>query len=409
MLFKYPPKGGFFMERIEDNQTRIKILDTTLRDGFQSPGVNVDPEQRFELAKILERTGVDVIEAGFPASNQERFESVHEIASELEGPVIAALARANAGDIDRAWDAVEPAKDRGGARIHTFIATSEIHMRDKLRMTPEQVIQRAIEAVTRAKNYTQDVEFSAEDATRSDPQFLIRVVLEAVEAGATTINIPDTVGFASPREYARLISFIKSGVDQRMGKGIVSISTHCHDDRGLAVINTLEGIRSGARQVEVTINGIGERAGNASLEEVVANLIGFPKNFEDQGKIPIISVNPRIIFDASKFVEEITGMAIAPNKSIVGRNAFAHESGIHAAGVLANPETYEIFTPETFGISGSKISIGAESGHNGIMKKAEELGLEIGDSVTFTSRVKGFANDVRRPLTDAEIIKLAES
>ncbi len=392
---------------INRDPNHVRIFDTTLRDGFQSPGVNVGPENRFRVAQLLANMRVDIIEAGFPASSRENFDSVRAIASGIDGPVICALARANPEDIDRAWEAIEPAQERGGARIHIFIATSEIHMRDKLKMTPEQVLGATRESVRRAKKLTNDIEFSPEDATRSDFDFMMRVVLEAVDAGATTINIPDTVGYAQPPEYADRIREVRYRIDRYIGRDLVVISTHCHDDLGLAVANTLAGVMAGARQVEVAINGIGERAGNTSFEEVVAALRYRP-DFYIVGGIPLSTqIDPLYVYQTSEYVEKVTGMIIAPNKAVVGRNAFAHESGIHAAGVIANSLTYEIMTPEIFGNRKTEIVIGAESGHSAIVARATKLGFKIADRTGLTTKVKEYANSTRRSVSDTELERIA--
>lgn len=395
------------VEQRDRNPNHVNIFDTTLRDGFQSPGVNVGPEGRLAVAKILARMNVDVIEAGFPISSQGNFESVHEIARTVHGPVIAGLSRANLNDIDRNWAAIEPAKDKGGARIHTFIATSEIHMIAG-GMTPEQVIDSTRKAIRHARQYTPDVEFSAEDATRSDFDFMMLVFNEAIDAGATTINIPDTTGFIGPRKYAQLIARTKRQIDQRFGKGLVVVSAHCHDDRGLAVANTLEAIMAGARQVEVSINGIGERVGNAAFEEIIANLDAFPNDFMVDGVPLSTQVDPSHIFEASRLVEEITGMTVAPNKTVVGKNAFSHESGIHQAKIMKNRKTYEVLDSKTFGKRESELVIGAESGHTAIVGRATELGFKIsdGDRSELTQEIKEYANSTRRAVTDIELEKI---
>jgi 2-isopropylmalate synthase len=388
---------------IKPNQ--VRIFETTLRDGFQSPGVNVSPEHRLEIAGLLARMGVDIIEAGFPISSQENFESVRAIALAVNGPIICGLSRTGPKDVDRCWEAVEPAGSKGGARIHVFIATSEVHMKDKLKMTPEEVVRHAKEAATRAKQYTPDVEFSPEDASRSDFNFMMRVVLEAVNAGATTINIPDTVGYAQPLEFGKRIAEVKRRIDEHIGKDVVVLSAHCHNDLGLATANTLAAVMAGARQVEVTMNGIGERAGNTSLEEVVATLLHRPDFYVANGAPLFTKIDPQYIFEASELVAKRSGMVVQPNKAIVGANAFAHESGIHSAGVQANPLTYEIMKPETFGQRQTKIIIGAESGHSAIISRATELGFVIKDSdrIALTAKVKEYANEKRRALADTEL------
>ena len=356
---------------------------------------------------MLGRMKVDIIEAGFPISSRENFESVSAIALAVRGPVIAGLSRANLNDIDRTWAAIEPASHEGGARIHTFLATSPIHMEHKLKMTPDQVLARTKEAVTHAKTYTDDVEFSPEDATRSDFDFMMQVVMTAVDAGATTINIPDTVGYTNPFRYPKLIAGVKQRIDSHVGEGLVVVSSHCHNDRGLATINTVAAVIAGARQVEVSMNGIGERVGNAPLEEVVANfLLNDPDLVGADGEPLYTQVDPSFIFRMSELVERVSGITVAKNKPIVGGNAFSHESGIHAAGMRANRETYEIFTPETFGDRRSTIVIGAESGHAAIVGRAEELGFAISDRAGLTEKVKEYANQERREVTDIELEKI---
>ncbi len=307
---------------------RIKIFDTTLRDGEQSPGVALSPDEKVAIAKQLARLGVDVIEAGFPIASPGDFAAVRRIAEEVEGPTIAALARTAKADIERAAEAIEPAAKR---RIHTFIATSPVHMEKKLRMTPDEVVQKAVWAVQFARGFVDDVEFSAEDAGRSDPDFLVRIFGEAIAAGATTINIPDTVGYQVPWKFAELVGYV---IENTPGADGVDWSVHTHDDLGMAVVNSLAAVRAGATQVECTVNGIGERAGNASLEEVVMALYTRRDFFEAE-----TGVNTRELYRASQLVSRLTGMVVPPNKAVVGRNAFAHESGIHQDGVLKARET----------------------------------------------------------------------
>ncbi|MFO7300095.1 MAG: 2-isopropylmalate synthase, partial [Actinomycetes bacterium] len=315
---------------------RVRIFDTTLRDGEQSPGIALNPQQKVDIAKQLARLGVDIIEAGFPVSSPGDFEAVQRISREVEGPVIAALARSNPVDIDTAWEAI---KDAERPRIHTFLATSPIHMEHKLQMTEEEVLMAVKTSVARAREYTDDVEYSPEDATRSDVDFVIAVCQAAVEAGATTINIPDTVGFATPWDYGKLIERIVAEV--KGDRDDVIISTHCHNDLGLAVANSLAGVKAGARQVEGAINGIGERAGNASVEEVVMAIRTRSDAF---GGVEV-GVNTSELYATSRIVSEYTGYPVQYNKAVVGRNAFAHESGIHQHGVLRKRETYEIMDP----------------------------------------------------------------
>ena len=348
--------------------SRIKIFDTTLRDGEQSPGVRLDQTQKLTIARQLVRLGVDIIEAGFPVASQGDFHSVREIsraAQEESGRVtVAALARANPGDVDRAAQALE-----AGARprIHTFIATSPVHMEKKLNMTPDEVVERAVEAVRRARGYVDDVEFSAEDAGRSDPDFLVRIFTEAIAAGATTINIPDTVGYLMPWEYGELIAYVRARVP---GVEAVDVSTHCHDDLGFAVANSLSGVRNGATQVECTINGIGERAGNASLEEVVM-AIETRRDFWGVHT----GINTREIYGTSRMVSSFTGMSVPPNKAIVGDNAFSHESGIHQDGVLKAVETYEIMRAESVGRDAGVLVMGKHSGRRAFRETLTRLGF----------------------------------
>ena len=348
--------------------SRIKIFDTTLRDGEQSPGVRLDQTQKLTIARQLVSLGVDIIEAGFPVASQGDFHSVREIsraAQEESGRVtVAALARANPGDVDRAAQALE-----SGARprIHTFIATSPVHMEKKLNMTPDEVVERAVDAVRRARGYVDDVEFSAEDAGRSDPDFLVRIFTEAIAAGATTINIPDTVGYLMPWEYGELIAYVRERVP---GVEAVDVSTHCHDDLGFAVANSLSGVRNGATQVECTINGIGERAGNASLEEVVM-AIETRRDFWGVHT----GINTREIYGTSRMVSSFTGMSVPPNKAIVGDNAFSHESGIHQDGVLKAVETYEIMRAESVGRDAGVLVMGKHSGRRAFRETLTRLGF----------------------------------
>ena len=346
---------------------RILIFDTTLRDGEQSPGCSMNTKEKVELAKQLARLGVDVLEAGFPIASQDDFEAVRAVAQSLkDGPVIAGLARAKDTDIDRAWEAVQAAER---PRIHTFIATSEIHIKYKLKSTQEEVLEAAVAAVKRAKGYTEDVEFSAEDAHRTNQEFLCRVVEAAIKAGATTINIPDTVGYGLPWEFGERIRGLMNRVP---GMERVVVSAHCHNDLGLGVANSLEAIRAGARQIECTINGIGERAGNASLEELVMAL----RTRRDFMKFDT-GIRTEEIYRTSKLLQSITGVKVQPNKAIVGANAFAHEAGIHQHGVLQDPLTYEIMTPESVGVPKSQLVLGKHSGRHAFKKRLQELGVEL--------------------------------
>lgn len=345
---------------------KIKIFDTTLRDGEQSPGASMNVEEKIQVAKQLKKLGVDIIEAGFPIASPGDFEAVNRISKEVKGVVIAGLCRARDEDIEKAAEALKPAEQR---RIHTFIATSDIHLKYKLRMDREQVIQAAVRAVKKARQYTDDVEFSAEDATRSDWDYLCRVTEEVIKAGATTVNIPDTVGYTVPQEYGELIEYLMNKVPN-IDKATISV--HCHNDLGLAVANSLTAILKGAGQVECTINGIGERAGNAAMEEIVMAL----KVRNDFFKADTNIVTQEI-YRTSRLVSKITGMIVQPNKAIVGANAFAHEAGIHQDGVLKERTTYEIMRPQDIGIPSSKIVLGKHSGRHAFKTRLEELGFTL--------------------------------
>ena len=347
---------------------RVIIFDTTLRDGEQSPGASMNAAEKMRIAVQLEKLGVDVLEAGFPAASEGDFEAVSSIAGRLKNTEVAALARTSKKDIDRAWGAI---RNAAKPRIHTFIATSDIHMDYKLKMTRDEVVKKAIEAVKYAKSFTDNVEFSAEDASRSDPDFLCRVFEAVIEAGAATINIPDTVGYAIPQEFANLVKYVTAHTPN-IHKAIVSI--HCHNDLGLATANTLAAICAGARQAEVTINGIGERAGNTSLEEIVMALHTRP-NY-----IPLsTNINTRQIYPTSRLVSMITGIIVQPNKAIVGANAFAHEAGIHQDGMLKNPMTYEIMNPDTIGLGAGKLVLGKHSGRHALRAHLKDLGYDLSD------------------------------
>jgi 2-isopropylmalate synthase len=347
----------------------IKIFDTTLRDGEQAPGASMSIQEKLEVAHQLERLKVDVIEAGFPVSSPAQFEATKRICGELTGPTIAGLARANYKDIDAASEALKDAKH---SRIHTFIATSPVHMQYKLRKKPAEVLEMAVKAVEYARKCADEVEFSPEDACRTELPFLFEILEAVIEAGAAILNIPDTVGYILPHEYAKIISGIRENV-----KGIdkAVISTHCHNDLGLATANSLAGVLSGARQVECTINGIGERAGNSAMEEIVMAINTRPDCFENI----TTNIEKTEISRASRLVSNMTGFAIAPNKAIVGANAFAHESGIHVDGVLKHRETYEIMTPETIGLSGSRMVLGRHSGRHGFVDRCSQLGYNLNE------------------------------
>ena len=345
---------------------RVFIFDTTLRDGEQSPGCSMNLEEKLEMARQLDRLGVDILEAGFPIASQGDFDAVAAISAEIRRPTIAALARASELDIDRAWNAL---KGAAKPRIHTFLATSDIHLKYKLRKTREEVLKMITWAVAHAKSLCQDVEFSPEDAGRTDRSYLIECCHAAVEAGATVLNLPDTVGYCIEPEYERMFADVKSRVP---GMDRVALSTHTHDDLGLAAANTLAGIRGGARQVECTINGIGERAGNAALEEVVMALL-VRKDVEPYHT----EIHTGELYPASQMLTRLTGMIVQRNKAIVGRNAFAHEAGIHQDGVLKNTITYEIMSPETVGMPSNHIVLGKHSGRHALAKRYEELGYQL--------------------------------
>ena len=348
------------------NNDTVKFFDTTLRDGEQSPGASMNTAEKLRLAVQLEKLGVDIIEAGFPAASKGDFDAVSQISARLLKTEIAGLARANKEDLDAAWGAI---KNAVKPRIHTFIATSDIHLEYKLRMSRDDVVKNAIEAVRYAKTMTDNVEFSAEDGSRSDRDFLCKVFEAAIEAGATTVNLPDTVGYAIPDEFSDLVKYVLKNTSN-IGKAVLSV--HCHNDLGLATANTLAALGAGARQAEVTINGIGERAGNTSLEEVVMALRTRNKHMPLQSNI-----NTEQIYATSKLVSMISGILVQPNKAIVGANAFAHESGIHQDGMLKNPMTYEIMRPEDIGLSTNKLVLGKHSGRHALRERLKENGYEL--------------------------------
>jgi len=348
---------------------KILIFDTTLRDGEQSPGASLSIAQKLEIAQQLAILGVDIIEAGFPVSSPAQFEATKLVAEQTYGPVIAGLARANSQDIEAAGKAIAPAEKR---RIHTFIATSQIHMERKLKKTPAEVLKMAVEAVKFAKTFTDDVEFSPEDACRSEMPFLIEILTAVIEAGATTLNIPDTVGYILPYEYGQIIAQLKSDVP---GIENCVISTHCHNDLGMAVANSIAGIRNGARQIECTINGMGERAGNAALEEVVMTIRTRANFFGKEGAETNIDTTQ--IHRTSQLVSHLTGFVIQPNKAIVGANAFAHEAGVHVDGILKERSTYEIMTPESIGLVGSRMVLGRHTGRHGFVDRCKQLGFKL--------------------------------
>lgn len=372
---------------------QIKIFDTTLRDGEQSPGCSMNLSEKLEVARQLCKLRVDVIEAGFAIASPGDFESVKAVAEEVRGCKVASLARAIKKDIDAAYEAVRGAED---ARIHTFLATSPIHMQYKLKMTPDEVLERAVEAVTYAKKLCSDVEFSAEDATRSDLDFLAKVVQAVIKAGATVVNIPDTVGYTTPEEMYERISYLMEHVPD-IGK--VDISVHCHDDLGMAVANSLAAIRAGATQIEGTVNGIGERAGNAALEEVVMALHTRRAFYDAE-----CGVDTTQIYRTSKLLSNIIGVSVPPNKAIVGANAFAHESGIHQHGVLAERTTYEIMTPQSIGLPENKMVLGKHSGRHAVESRLIELGYNLSKEEldTLFERFKLLA-DKKKTVTNTDL------
>ena len=378
---------------------RVIIFDTTLRDGEQSPGFSMNIDEKIRMAEALAALGVDVLEAGFPAASPGDFEAVSRIAREVKGFVVAGLARSAVNDITRAGEAIKPAERK---RIHTFISTSPLHMKYKLRMEPEAVLEAVTSSVTLARNFTDDVEWSAEDGTRTDIEFLFRCVEAAIKAGATTINIPDTVGYAVPDDMTRIFSAVRENVP---GADKVILSAHCHNDLGLAVANTLAGVHAGARQIECTINGIGERAGNAALEEIVMAIRTRPDaNPYTHG------IETTRILRTSKLLASITGFDVQPNKAIVGRNAFAHESGIHQDGMLKNAATYEIMTPESVGWQKTSLVMGKHSGRAAFRDKLNALGYgDIGDNALNDAfrRFKDLA-DRKKIVYDEDIVALVD-
>ena len=375
---------------------RVIIFDTTLRDGEQSPGISLDVGEKLEIAEQLARLGVDYIEAGFPIASQGDFEAVHAIAQTIEGPTICGLSRTAHKDIDRCWEAIEPA---ASPRIHTFIATSPTHMQFKLKMSPEQVLAEAASAVARAREYTDDVEFSPEDASRSDFDFMCDVLQAAIDNGAGTLNIPDTVGFATPVEWAERIRSIRERVS-----GDYVISTHCHNDLGLAVANSLAAVQAGARQVECTINGIGERAGNAAMEEIVMAINTRPDTYVGLR----VDIRTQELAKSSRIVSRLTGYPVQYNKAVVGRNAFAHEAGIHQHGMLNERTTYEIMDPAAVGQGESKLVLGKHSGRAAFRDALQKLGYDIhGDALNAVfTRFKELA-DRKVQLNDADLEALA--
>jgi 2-isopropylmalate synthase len=383
---------------MSENQNRVIIFDTTLRDGEQSPGASMNLDEKRRIASALEEMGVDVIEAGFPIASNGDFEAVREIARLVKNSSVAGLARAARRDIDRAWEALQ-----GGARprIHTFISTSPLHMKFKLQMEPEKVHEAIADSVSYARKLCEDVEWSPEDGSRSEHDFLCRCVETAIKSGARTINIPDTVGYAVPEEFAALIAMLKNRVPN-IDKAIISV--HCHNDLGLAVANSLAAVGAGARQIECTINGLGERAGNAALEEIVMAL----RTRHD--RMPYdTGIKTEHITKASRLVSTITGFPVQPNKAVVGANAFAHESGIHQDGMLKHAGTYEIMTPESVGLMRSTLVMGKHSGRHAFKTKLKELGFELGENALEDAfrRFKDLA-DKKKEIFDEDILALID-
>ena len=378
----------------------VRIFDTTLRDGEQAPGAGLTAAEKLEVARQLVRLKVDVIEAGFPAASPGDWEAVHRIAKETRGVAVAALARCRDGDPQRAIEAIKVAER---PHLHVFIATSDIHLKHKLKLSREEALAEAIRWVRYGREQLgrdAEIEFSAEDASRTDPEYLLQVYEAVVGAGASTVNIPDTVGYAIPSEFGSLVERVYALVGDQ-----ATVSIHCHNDLGLATANTLAAVQAGARQVEVTINGLGERAGNASLEEVVMALRTRPTQFPDL----VSGVQTDQISSASRLVSHLTGFAIQPNKAVVGANAFAHESGIHQDGVIKNPLTYEIMTPQSVGLSGSQLTIGKLSGRKGLQKKLRDLGHDVsGDALDVIYREAIALADLKKEVTDADLLALAQ-
>ncbi len=376
------------------NDNRVYIFDTTLRDGEQSPGCSMNTPEKLRMARMLVELGVDILEAGFPIASDGDYDAVRAIAKEFSWVQVAALARTTPADIERAAAALEPARR---PRIHTFIATSDLHLAVKLRKTREQVLEETRRAVEQARRYVDDVEFSAEDATRSDPEYLAAVIEAAVSAGASTINVPDTVGFTVPAEYER---FIRSIVDRLRGRAIVSV--HCHNDLGLAVANTIASLDAGARQIECTINGIGERAGNAALEEIVAIL-----NVRQDAVAYSHGIRAELLYPASQLLTECIGVAVQPNKAIVGRNAFAHEAGIHQDGVIKDRTTYEIMRPQSVGFPETLMVLGKHSGRAALSQRYTQLGVKLSkDELNALYQQFTALADRKKNITDDDLLDL---
>jgi 2-isopropylmalate synthase len=378
---------------------RVKVFDTTLRDGEQAPGFSLRVSEKVHLARQLDRLGVDIIEAGFPIASPADAEAVRRIAQEIRRPVIAALARCHRADLERAAWSLEPAA-RG--RIHTFIATSDLHLQAKLRISREQCLETAVDSVRFARQHTDDVQFSAEDATRSDLDFLCRIVDAVIAAGATTINLPDTVGFTTPDETLDFFTTIRTRVPHA---DTVTFSTHCHDDLGLAVANSIAAVQGGARQVECTVNGIGERAGNAALEEIVMAFHVRRDRYEYT-----VGIAQKEIYPSSELLTRLTGQPVQVNKAIVGRNAFAHEAGIHQDGILKDRRTYEIMRAEDVGAPWNPLVLGKHSGRHAVQKRCKDLGLAVeGAELVEVYRALMAIADDRKTLTDNDVVAVVSS
>ncbi|MBN1157604.1 2-isopropylmalate synthase [Candidatus Woesearchaeota archaeon] len=373
----------------------IRVFDTTLRDGEQSPGASMSVNEKLVIAAQLSKLGVDIIEAGFPIASKGDFEAVKLIAKKVRKPIICGLARCNKADIDAARDALKPAKRK---RIHVFIATSDVHLKNKLRMSKEELKKKVYESVKYAKSFVDDIEFSPEDASRTSVEYMIEVAKTAIAAGATTINVPDTVGYAEPDEFAERIRHLREEIPDR-----ITISVHCHNDLGMAVANSLAGVMAGATQIECCVNGLGERAGNASLEEVVMNLKTRKDFFRAQTRI-----NTMEIFKTSKLVSSLTGIAVQRNKAIVGMNAFAHEAGIHQHGVITNKKTYEIMKPEDVGWEGENLVIGKHSGKHAVMEIISRFGFKVSEKQLkeIMGKIKDLA-DKKKDIHDDDIQAIA--
>jgi len=378
----------------------VKIFDTTLRDGEQSPGATLTTEEKLQIAEQLVRLNVDIIEAGFPAASPGDLAAVKKVASHVHGSAIAGLARANINDVDAAWEAVRVAEQ---PVIHVFLATSDIHLQHKLHLSREEALYRIQKIVAYARNLCPTIEFSAEDATRSDKEYLCRIFEAAIKAGATTVNIPDTVGYTFPHEYEALFHYLRAHV---VGIENVTMSAHCHDDLGMATANTLAAIKGGARQVEVTVNGLGERAGNTALEEVVMTLRTRPDVF---GGVDT-HINAQELLASSQLVSRLTGIPVQPNKAIVGMNAFAHEAGIHQDGMLKNRMTYEIMTPQSVGWADTNLVLGKHSGRHGLDARLRKLGYKLtaDDLKSAYGRFIALA-DQKKHISDADLLYIIES